>query len=94
MIIKYVEIHSCSLDVLVGEHRQPNVQAISDCIKSKYMNEGNTSYKLNDIIRDMKDDYGVLVNYNKAWRVRERALEDVKGSPDKSYEKLPYFFLY
>ena len=91
IVKKYVDNHNCSLDVVVGEHRQASSQAIGDCIKSKYMNPGNTCYRPNDIIRDMKDDYGISVNYNKAWRAREHALEAVRGAPNESYQKLPSF---
>ncbi|XP_062114150.1 protein FAR1-RELATED SEQUENCE 3-like [Humulus lupulus] len=39
----------------------------------------------------MKVDYGVGVTYNKAWRVKELAVDDVRGSNEESYALLPSY---
>ena len=42
-------------------------------------------------MRDMKEEYGVNINYLKAWRSREKALEMLRGKPNESYALLPSF---
>ncbi|XP_062100879.1 uncharacterized protein LOC133806807 [Humulus lupulus] len=39
----------------------------------------------------MRDEYGVGVTYNKAWRAKELAVDDVKGSNEESYALLPSY---
>ncbi|KAA0065944.1 MuDRA-like transposase [Cucumis melo var. makuwa] len=45
-------------------------------------------YKPRDIIEDMRQDYGINMIYEKAWRARENAYERVRGSPEESYNLL------
>ena len=40
----------------------------------------------------MKIAYRVTFYYEKAWRARETALEDVYGCPEESYVLLPLYF--
>ncbi|XP_062113898.1 uncharacterized protein LOC133824895 [Humulus lupulus] len=87
IVRKYVPTHTCSLDVK-GDHRQASSRVIGECIKSKYKLLGETSYSPYDIIRDMKDEYGVSISYEKAWRARECALDMIRGAPEESYENI------
>ncbi|KAM6567985.1 hypothetical protein CsatA_027113 [Cannabis sativa] len=87
IVRKYVPTHTCSLDVK-GDHRQASSRVIGECIKSKYKLLGETSYSPYDIMRDMKDEYGVSISYEKAWRARECALEMIRGAPEESYENI------
>lgn len=41
----------------------------------------------------MKHDFNVEVNYNKAWRSKERALDIMRGNATESFAKL-YKYLY
>ena len=34
-------------------------------------------YTLTDIMRDMKEEFGILINYMKAYRLKEVALESL-----------------
>ena len=63
---------------------------IADCIKSKYSSI-KTVYAPSDIMRDMQMEYGISVNYMKAWRLKERALEHIRGKPEESFSFLPSF---
>ncbi|KAL4028202.1 hypothetical protein IC575_011395 [Cucumis melo] len=36
----------------------------------------------------MRQDYGINMSYEKAWRARENAYERVRGSPEESYNLL------
>ena len=40
----------------------------------------------------MKIDYEVTIGYEKAWRARKVAFEDVRGCLEESYALLPSYF--
>ena len=44
-----------------------------------------------DIVDFMRMEYGINVNYQKAWRARACALDRIRGSPSDSYALLPLF---
>ncbi|KAA0032136.1 MuDRA-like transposase [Cucumis melo var. makuwa] len=60
---------------------------VRELIKSKFKGPGRI-YKSRDIIKDMRQDYGINMSYEKAWRTRENAYERVRGSPEESYNLL------
>ncbi|KAL0543902.1 hypothetical protein IC582_019007 [Cucumis melo] len=60
---------------------------VGELIKSKFKGPGRI-YKPRDIIEDMRQDYGINMSYEKAWRARENAYERVRGSPEESYNLL------
>ncbi|KAL0536875.1 hypothetical protein IC582_025838 [Cucumis melo] len=86
-IKKYVKVHSCSLEFLNRDHRQAKSWVVGELIKSKFKGPGRI-YKQRDIIEDMRQDYGINMSYEKAWRARENAYERVRGSPKESYNLL------
>lgn len=90
IIRRFYSIHTCSLDLILGDHRQATSSMVGECIKSKYL-DVKTVYNPNDIVRDMLDTYGISLSYEKAWRSREKALEMVRGKADKSYGLLPSY---
>jgi len=50
-------------------------------------------YKVNSIITHILDKYGYTISYTKAWNAKQRAIEEIFGDWDKSYELLPRFML-
>ncbi|KAL0546066.1 hypothetical protein IC582_015971 [Cucumis melo] len=60
---------------------------VGELIKSKFKGPGRI-YKPRDIIEDMRQDYGINMSYEKAWRARENAYERMRGSPEESYNLL------
>ncbi|KAL0553591.1 hypothetical protein IC582_007491 [Cucumis melo] len=86
-IKKYVKVHSCSLEFLNRDHRQAKSWVVGELIKSKFKGPGRI-YKPRDIIEDMRQDYGINMSYEKAWRARENAYERVRGSSEESYNLL------
>ncbi|XP_060958349.1 uncharacterized protein LOC115712279 [Cannabis sativa] len=89
-VIKYKNFHSCSLNHKSTDNRQASAKVISDCIKEK-IRDPKTNYKTRQIINDMRDEYGVQVKYNKAWRAKELAKNNVRGSYEESYAELPAY---
>ena len=48
-------------------------------------------YSPADIMRDMKEEFRISINYMKAYRSKEATLESIRGSPKESYTILPSF---
>ncbi|XP_074341829.1 uncharacterized protein LOC141679222 [Apium graveolens] len=92
IIRRFVKNHSCALDVRFKGQRQATTSIIADTIKSKFTNI-KTTYTVADIIRDMRNDHNINVNYNKAWRSKEKALENMRGNATASYAEL-YTYLF
>ena len=90
MITKYVRDHTCSLDIMVGDHRQATSWIIGECIKKRVQTKKG-GYKPQDIISDIQLDHGVNISYEKAWRARESVYETLRGSPEANYSVLPSY---
>ncbi|XP_074323986.1 uncharacterized protein LOC141660903 [Apium graveolens] len=84
--------HTCALDIRFKGQRQATTSIIVDAIKQKFTNI-KTSYTVADVIRDLKHDHNVNINYNKAWRSKEKALEIMSGNATDSYSEL-YTYLH
>ncbi|XP_060961033.1 uncharacterized protein LOC133031529 [Cannabis sativa] len=67
---------------VVGRHSDQGKRpwVIGHIIKNKYTSDGS-NYKAKDIQRDMFDEYGIKMSYEKAWRCREKALMYKRGTP-------------
>ncbi|KAL4017116.1 hypothetical protein IC575_024790 [Cucumis melo] len=50
--------------------------------------DNKCGWRLRAFIEDMRQDYGINLSYEKAWRARENAYERVRGSPEESYNLL------
>ncbi|XP_022847562.1 uncharacterized protein LOC111370091 [Olea europaea var. sylvestris] len=48
----------------------------------------NIIYRPSNIQNDIRREFGIDINYNKAWMARECAIELLRGSPDLSYDRL------
>ncbi|KAK6911711.1 MULE transposase domain [Dillenia turbinata] len=49
------------------------------------------NYKPKDIVSDIKQEYGIQLNYFQAWRGKEIAKEQLQGSCKEAYKQLPIF---
>ncbi|XP_065857298.1 protein FAR1-RELATED SEQUENCE 3-like [Euphorbia lathyris] len=87
-IRKFVDSHTCELESRTGQ-KQATRNLIGDLIKKKYADM--KAYTPADIINDIKDEFGVDINYQKAWRSKEKALEVIRGKPSDSYALLPSY---
>ncbi|XP_050207806.1 protein FAR1-RELATED SEQUENCE 6-like [Mercurialis annua] len=73
-----------------SDQRQATSNVIGEFIKSKYINL-KTVYKPADILRDMKDDYGIKMNCSKTNRSKAMAQEMVREKPNESFSLLPSY---
>ncbi|XP_022852007.1 uncharacterized protein LOC111373675 [Olea europaea var. sylvestris] len=55
------------------------------------LDDANQSYVPAGIIGDMEREFGVRITYNKAWRVKEKELRFLHGTPEESFQKLPSY---
>ncbi|XP_056699506.1 uncharacterized protein [Spinacia oleracea] len=62
---------------------------VAGIIKEKLKVSPN--YKPKDIVNDIKQEYGIQLNYFQAWRGKEIAKEQLQGSYKEAYKQLPSF---
>ncbi|GMN58333.1 hypothetical protein TIFTF001_027435 [Ficus carica] len=67
VVERYNEVHSCSIEIVQGHHHQVKSWMIGECVKAKYVDLTNTSYRPREIMWDMHDEFGVSFNYLRAW---------------------------
>ncbi|XP_075112488.1 uncharacterized protein LOC107782403 [Nicotiana tabacum] len=71
-----------------GTSRQ---HVVGSMVIPKYC-DPTTVYTPKDIQTDMLSEHGVNLSYMQAWRVKEKALQFLRGNPADSYSKLPKYF--
>jgi len=59
---------------------------------SNHFEGGKLPLRPKQLMEIFRKDHGVVINYSKAWRVQEHAIELVRGLPDDSFEVLPRWF--
>ncbi|KAH6783220.1 MuDR family transposase [Perilla frutescens var. hirtella] len=80
--------HTCEGSVLATGY-QATRSWVASIIKEKLKVFPN--YKPKDIVNDIKQEYGVQLNYFQAWRGKEIAKEQLQGSYKEAYSQLPLF---
>ncbi|XP_024020388.1 uncharacterized protein LOC21411544 isoform X1 [Morus notabilis] len=87
-IKKMNPIHTCEGAVATTGH-QATRSWVASIIKEKLKVLPN--YKPKDIVNDIKQEYGIQLNYFQAWRGKEIAKEQLQGSYKEAYNQLPSF---
>lgn len=80
--------HTCEGSIITTGH-QATRSWVAGVIKEKLKVSPN--YKPKDIVTDIKEQYGVQLNYFQAWRGKEIAKEQLQGSYKDAYGQLPLF---
>ncbi|KAA0057223.1 protein FAR-RED ELONGATED HYPOCOTYL 3-like [Cucumis melo var. makuwa] len=75
----------------ITDHRQATFTVIKDLIKNKISLAGSELSTPKDIVHFIRVEHGLSICYQKAWRAREAALDDICGSLEDSYNMLPRF---
>ncbi|KAK3229731.1 hypothetical protein Dsin_001612 [Dipteronia sinensis] len=73
------------------DFKRVSSHVIGELFSGKNFDPGCT-IRPKDIIFEMKDLYGINLSYNKAYRLKDRALHKAFGDPWESFKKLPTFF--
>ncbi|CAA0817618.1 Unknown protein, partial [Striga hermonthica] len=79
--------HSCPFEIRTSGQRQATSNIVSGFIRSRFTNL-KTTYVPGDIIHDMQVQHGIELSYQKAWRSKRKAMDEVRGNPDMSYGKI------
>ncbi|XP_019239371.1 PREDICTED: uncharacterized protein LOC109219383 [Nicotiana attenuata] len=87
---KFEKVHTCENNSRLFSQRHATSDLVGSLIMNK-LDDPKLEYTPAEIQRDLKRNYGVDLNYMKAWRSREKAFEMLRGKPSDSYNKLPRF---
>ncbi|GMN62468.1 hypothetical protein TIFTF001_031540 [Ficus carica] len=93
VVKRYDDVHTCSIEIVQGHHRQAKSWMIGECVNAKYLDSINTSYRPRKIMRDMQDEFEVSFNYLRAWQENEAALTSLQGNNAESYKGLEECYL-
>ncbi|XP_057493191.1 uncharacterized protein LOC130778692 [Actinidia eriantha] len=80
--------HACEGDAVTTGYQETR-SWVAGIIKEKL--KVNPNYKLKDIVNDIKQEYGIQLNYFQAWHGKEVAKEKLHGSYKEAYNRLPFF---
>ncbi|XP_027362589.1 uncharacterized protein LOC113870193 [Abrus precatorius] len=86
-IKKYNRPHSCTRARISQNHRKFGAETIAECIKP--MIESDPSFKIKLVISEVQARYGYTRTYRKAWMTKQKAIKNVFGQWEASYEALP-----
>ena len=70
-------------------HQNMSSSFISETIREKLISQ--PEYRPTDIVKDMQTQFGVQIDYFKAWRAKEDALLQINGSYESAYNLLPKY---
>ena len=77
----FVNEHTCDRnDNYNVEFKRVSATVIGDLCASKYHDPGRI-IRLKDIVFEMREQHGIHLSYNKAYRSKEHALSQVFGDP-------------
>ena len=70
---KYISEHTCSIQTVLEDNKKAKSSVVGEIIKNKYKSI-KRNYTPSDIMEDMNEQFGLDMNYSKAWRSKEKAL--------------------
>ncbi|XP_060200140.1 uncharacterized protein LOC132628373 [Lycium barbarum] len=80
--------HTCPLKDKVYSQRQATSWFIGESVVKPKIANHKRKVSPGDIMDDVKNEFDVDVSYMLAWRAREKAMNDLRGDPAASYNKL------
>ncbi|XP_047257518.1 uncharacterized protein LOC124889600 [Capsicum annuum] len=87
---KFNDENTCSMSDRVLKQLQATINFVSNFTKSKLVNY-KRKHTPADIIEEMKVVYRFDINYMKAWRAKERAIEILRGGAADGYRQMPRY---
>ncbi|KAK2655417.1 hypothetical protein Ddye_008469 [Dipteronia dyeriana] len=73
------------------EFKHVSVAVIRDLFASKYRDPRHITCP-KDIVSKMREQHGIHLSYNKAYRSNEHALNQLFGGPWESFQRLSSYF--
>ena len=81
-------VHDC-FGMHHRSHQNMSASVIAEKIREKLVSQ--PEYRPTDIVKDMQTQFGVQVDYFKAWRAKEDALLQINGTHEAAYGLLPKY---
>ncbi|XP_028062973.1 uncharacterized protein LOC114266284 [Camellia sinensis] len=85
-IRKWNSVHSCGVSVRTSNHPMVGSDIVADIIAARVRDRPLT--RPTDVVLDLKDDYGLDVNYRVAWLGVEKARGKLFGAHSVSFDQL------
>ncbi|KAM3203030.1 hypothetical protein P3L10_030656 [Capsicum annuum] len=90
MVTRFFYVHTCAIADRMLSERYATSLTIAKIVKKKYLNL-KSSFTAAEIMDKMRNSHGIRMNYKKAYRVKEKAIQLVRGFLRESYAKLPAY---
>ena len=84
------EKHTCPRDQILPHHRQASARILEKLLKKKFI-AVDRIYRPKEIVVDVRDEYQICISYTQAWRAKNFAVDELRGSPEESFALLPEF---
>ncbi|XP_047257431.1 uncharacterized protein LOC124889540 [Capsicum annuum] len=90
MVTKFANDHTCPIADRMLSQRHATSLTIAKMMKHNFLNLKST-YTPAEIMEEMRNLYGIRINYKKTYRAKYKALELVRDFLRESYAKLPAY---
>ncbi|XP_047259318.1 uncharacterized protein LOC124891654 [Capsicum annuum] len=89
-ITTYEKAHSCSVDFITSDHKNATTKVICDYILELVRDSSNVITP-NFVVDEMRRKYGIIIFYNKGWRVIQHAYMVIRENAEEIYNRLPSY---
>ncbi|KAL7214473.1 hypothetical protein ACSBR1_026811 [Camellia fascicularis] len=86
---KWNSVHSCDVSVRTSNHPRVGSNMVADIMAARVRDRPLT--RPTDVVLDLKDDYGLDVNYRVAWLGIEKARGELFGAYSVSFYQLCWY---
>ncbi|XP_028098384.1 uncharacterized protein LOC114298078, partial [Camellia sinensis] len=86
---KWNSVHSCGVSVRTSNHPRVGSDMVADIMAARVRDRPLT--RSTDVVLDLKDDYGLDVNYRIAWLGVEKARGELFGAHSVSFDQLRWY---
>ncbi|XP_028086007.1 uncharacterized protein LOC114286985 [Camellia sinensis] len=86
---KWNSVHSCGVSVRISNHPRVGSDMVVDIMATRVRDRPLT--RPTDVILDLKDDYGLDINYRVAWLRVEKAKGELLGAHSLSFDQLRWY---
>ncbi|XP_057247564.1 uncharacterized protein LOC130589931 [Beta vulgaris subsp. vulgaris] len=90
-IVRYVGPHAsnCLGDITCGDHPLISSDFVADLIEDFIRTD--PSFKVQSILTFVKNQYQFSITYKRAWLAKQKAISNIFGDWEKSYQELPRY---
>ncbi|MQM01492.1 hypothetical protein Taro_034255 [Colocasia esculenta] len=82
-------IHSCGCDIMSDGHPRTSKKWLANVVKGKLVDK--PTYRVSEMMRDIRWDYGISIPYHQAWWGKEVAVSSLYGDFRTSYHMLHWY---